>query len=111
MRGRGGPSIEMMTTNLSLTAEQVPKVKAVLDAQRQKMTELRGDSNLSQEDRRTKMQEMRTDMTAKMKEILTPEQFAKFEKMGPGMRGNRPPGGGRPSGAGEPPAGDKPPQN
>jgi hypothetical protein len=37
-----------------------------------------------------------------MKEILTAEQFAKYEKMGPGMRGNRPPGG-APGGAGAPP--------
>lgn len=99
-RGRGGPSIEMLTTNLSLTADQIPKVKAVLDEQRQKMGELRNETD--QQVRRTKMQALRTDMTAKMKEILTAEQFAKYEKMGPGMRGNRPPGG-APRGAGAPP--------
>lgn len=99
-RGRGGPSIEMLTTNLSLTADQIPKVKAALDEQRQKMGELRNETD--QEVRRTKMQALRTDTTAKMKEILTAEQFAKYEKMGPGMRGNRPPGG-APGGAGAPP--------
>jgi len=99
-RGRGGPSIETLTTNLSLTADQIPKVKAVLDEQRQKMGELRNETD--QQVRRTKMQALRTDMTAKMKEILTAEQFAKYEKMGPGMRGNRPPGG-APGGAGAPP--------
>jgi Spy/CpxP family protein refolding chaperone len=99
-RGRGGPSIEMLTTNLSLTADQIPKVKAVLDEQRQKMGELRNETD--QQVRRTKMQALRTDTTAKMKEILTAEQFAKYEKMGPGMRGNRPPGG-APGGAGAPP--------
>ena len=99
-RGRGGPSIEMLTTNLSLTADQIPKVKVVLDEQRQKMGELRNETD--QQVRRTKMQALRTDTTAKMKEILTTEQFAKYEKMGPGMRGNRPPGG-APGGAGAPP--------
>ena len=99
-RGRGGPSIEMLTTNLSLTADQIPKVKAVLDEQRQKMGELRNETD--QQVLRTKMQALRTDTTAKMKEILTAEQFAKYEKMGPGMRGNRPPGG-APGGAGAPP--------
>ena len=99
-RGRGGPSIEMLTTNLSLTADQIPKVKAVLDEQRQKMGELRNETD--QQVRRTKMQALRTDTTAKMKEILTAEQFAKYEKMGPGMRGNRPPAG-APGGAGAPP--------
>ena len=110
MRGRGGPSIEMLTTNLSLTAEQVPKVKAVLDDQRTKMGELRNETD--QEARRTKMQELRKETTEKMKAILTPEQFAKYEKMMPGMRGNRPPGGGGGgggAGAGGPPAGDTPP--
>ena len=99
-RGRGGPSIEMLTTNLSLTADQIPKVKAALDEQRQKMGELRNETD--QQVRRTKIQSLRTDTTAKMKEILTAEQFAKYEKMGPGMRGNRPPGG-APGGAGAPP--------
>ena len=99
-RGRGGPSIEMLTTNLSLTADQIPKVKAALDEQRQKMGELRNETD--QQVLRTKMQALRTDTTAKMKEILTAEQFAKYEKMGPGMRGNRPPGG-APGGAGAPP--------
>ena len=99
-RGRSGPSIEMLTTNLSLTADQIPKVKAALDEQRQKMGELRNETD--QQVRRTKMQALRTDTTAKMKEILTAEQFAKYEKMGPGMRGNRPPGG-APGGAGAPP--------
>ena len=99
-RGRGGPSIEMLTTNLSLTDDQIPKVKAALDEQRQKMGELRNETD--QQVRRTKMQALRTDTTAKMKEILTAEQFAKYEKMGPGMRGNRPPGG-APGGAGAPP--------
>ena len=112
MRGRGGPSIEALTTNLSLTAEQVPKVKAVLDEQRTKMAELRNETD--QEARRTKSQALRTETTAKMKAILTPEQFTKYEKMGAGMRGNRPPGG-APGGAGgdrpAPPAGVKPPQN
>ena len=112
MRGRGGPSIEALTTNLSLTAEQVPKVKAVLDEQRTKMAELRNETD--QEARRTKGQALRAETTAKMKAILTPEQFTKYEKMGAGMRGNRPPGG-APGGAGgdrpAPPAGVKPPQN
>jgi len=111
MRGRGGPSIEMLTTNLSLTAEQVPKVKAVLDEQRTKMGELRNETDPAA--RRTKAQALRAETTAKMKEILTPEQFVKYQKMMPGMRGNRPPGGGGPGGpgAGGPPPADKPPQN
>ena len=47
------------------------------------------------------MKTIREDMTAKMKEILTADQFAKWQKMMPGRR----PGGG----AGAPPAATPPP--
>jgi Spy/CpxP family protein refolding chaperone len=110
MRGRGGPSIEQLTTNLSLTADQIPKVKAVLDEQRQKMGEVFQNQDLSQEDRRAKMKEVRDEMTAKMKDILTPDQFEKWQKEQQNMR-NRRPGGPPPGGGnGAPPAG-APPQN
>jgi hypothetical protein len=103
MRGRGGPSLEQLTKALDLTDDQKPKVKAVLDEQMQKMTELHKDpdyAGLSREDKMAKGKTIRDATAAKMKEILTADQFAKYEKMGPGMRGNRPPGGG----AGAPPA-------
>jgi Spy/CpxP family protein refolding chaperone len=108
MRGRG-PSLEQLSKSLDLTDDQKPKVKAALDEQMQKMGELRKDpdfAGLSREDKMVKMKPIRDDYMAKMKDILTPEQFAKLEKMGPGMRGNRPPGGG----AGAPPPA-APPQN
>ena len=108
MRGRGGPTIEQLTKSLDLTDAQKPQVKAAMDEQMQKMNELRKDpdfAGLSREDKMAKMKPVRDGFVAKMKDILTPDQFAKFEKMGPGMR-NRPPGG-----AGAPPAGSPPPQN
>ena len=108
---RGGFTIEQLTTNLSLTADQIPKVQAVLDDQRKQMTDLRADTSLSQEDRGAKMQAIRADVTAKMKGILTDDQFAKYQKIRP--TGGRRPGGGGGNGAppaGAPPAG-APPQN
>ena len=122
MRGRG-PSIEQLTTNLSLTADQIPKVKAVLDEQRQKMGELFQDQDLSQDDRRAKMKEIRDGVMAKMKDILTPDQFEKWQKMremrrpggpggpgGPGQaRGSNGPGGAGTPPPGAPPAGTPPP--
>src|ERR1700691_6360413 len=101
--GRGMLTIEQITTNLSLTADQIPKVKAVLDDQRQKMADLRADTSLSQDDRRTQMMAIRTDVTAKMKEILTDDQFAKYQKMTQrGRRGGA--GGGGNNGGGNPTA-------
>jgi Spy/CpxP family protein refolding chaperone len=93
MRGRMmGPTIEQLTTNLSLTADQIPKVKAVLDDQKKKMADLRADQSIQGQDRRTKMTEIRNEMTAKMKEILTDDQFAKYQKLT--QRNRRPAGGG-----------------
>jgi hypothetical protein len=71
-----------------------------------KMRDLRQDTSITDPtDRRAKMKEIRDATTAKLKDILTPEQLDKWTKMGQGNR--RPPGGaGTP-----PPAGDaKPPQ-
>lgn len=111
MRGRG-PSIEQLTTNLSLTADQIPKVKAVLDEQRQKMGELFQDQDLSQDDRRAKMKEIRDGVMAKMKDILTPDQFEKWQKMSQRMRrpgGPSGPGGPPPTGGNPPPPAGNPP--
>ncbi len=97
---RGRPTIDQIAKQLELTDAQKPKVQAVLEEQTKKMQELRQDTSLSQEDRRTKMKEIRDAGTAKLKEILTPEQLAKWEKMGPGQR-QRPGAGGPPPAAGD----------
>jgi len=93
---------------LDLTDEQKPKVEAIMKAAQEKRMALRSDTSLTPEDRRAKAKAIQEDTTAKMKEVLTAEQFAKYEKMAQSMRGNRPPGGG--AGAGGPPSGDKPAQ-
>jgi Spy/CpxP family protein refolding chaperone len=89
---RGFPSVqerlERMTEHLKLTDAQKPKVKAVLEEQDKQMQGMR---DVPQEERRTKGREIREATAKKMKEILTPEQFEKYEQM---------PRPGRPGGAG-----------
>jgi Spy/CpxP family protein refolding chaperone len=102
---RGAPNLDMLAKQLELTDEQKTKIKPILEEQAKKIKDLRADTSLLQEDRRAKMKAIRDEVAPKMKEILTPEQFAKFEKMG--QRRGGPQGGG----AGAPPAGEKPPQN
>jgi periplasmic protein CpxP/Spy len=70
--------LERMSTELKLTDEQKPKVKAVLEDSSKKMQGLR---DLPQDERRTKMQEIRTEENKKFKEILTPDQAEKYKKM------------------------------
>lgn len=101
---QGGPRMTVdervtrLTEQLTLTDEQKPKVKALLEDQAKKQAEFR---DLPQEDRRAKMQAAREEMTKKMKEILTAEQFKKYEALpqgrGQGQGGNRPPGDASPA--------------
>jgi periplasmic protein CpxP/Spy len=90
--GRGrGPSVEQrmerMTEELKLTDAQKPKVKAVLEATAKKGQELRGDSSVPREERREKMQAIMEQENKQLKEILTPDQYTKWEKMRAEMRG------------------------
>ena len=75
-----------MAEELKLTDEQKPKVAALMKEQAETM---RGLRDATQEERREKMKARRAEMETKMKEILTPEQFTKWEK----LRKERGPGG------------------
>ena len=82
---RGFPTVEQqmdkLTTELSLTDDQKPKVKAVLEGQQKQFQDLRNDSSLDRDARREKMQTIHKDTVAKMKPILTDDQFKKYEAM------------------------------
>ena len=82
--------LERLSTELTLTDAQKPKVKAVLEEQGKKMQEIR---DLPQDQRREKFQALREEETKKMKEILTPEQFEKYQKMATMRPGKKGPGG------------------
>ena len=107
---RPGLSLDNLAKQLDLTDDQKVKVKPILEDLQKKIAEIRKDTSIAAEDRPAKMKEIREGTSAKLKEILTAEQFAKWEKMGAGMR--------RPGGAGGPPPGapgegarDKAPKN
>ena len=96
--GRGGrmsveQQMEKLTTELSLTDAQKPKVKEVLEEGSKKRQELFGDSSTPQDERRTKMKAITDDQEKKMKEILKPDQFEKYQKWVQEQRANR--GGGK----------------
>lgn len=77
----GGPTLDVIATTLKLDDATKAKVKTILDARDQKLKDLRADTTLSQEDRRTKMQAIRTDVDTQMKAALTADQYAQWEKM------------------------------
>ena len=77
--GKKGFSIEQrlerMSTALNLTDDQKPKVKAVLEDTAKQM------QALAPEDRREKGRALREQETTKLKEILTADQFTKYQEM------------------------------
>jgi Spy/CpxP family protein refolding chaperone len=107
-RGRG-PNFDTVAERLKLTDDQKPKVKAILQDMGQKMRDLRQQGqDMSPEDRMAKMKSIRDETDAKMKGVLTEDQFKQWQEMESKMRGprNHPPGG-PPPGQGGPNA----PQN
>ena len=93
--GRMAPEAQLkdLTEKLTLTAEQQPKVKAVLEEQMKARTAAR---DLTPEERPAKAKAMREETTKKMKEILTADQFTKYEELMKTQRGPRN-GGGAPA--------------
>src|ERR1035438_9722129 len=77
--GKGRMSVEQrldrMTTQLNLTDEQKPKVKAVLEDTQKKMQEV------PREERQEKMPAIMDEQNKKMKDILTPDQMEKYTTM------------------------------
>jgi len=93
-----------ISEELKLTDDQKTKVEAAMKEQAETM---RGLRDATQEERREKMQAARKAFEGKMKEILTADQYTKWEK----TREQRGPGGeGRRGGPGGPGAGGNRPE-
>jgi protein CpxP len=102
-RREGGPRGDMlkkMAEELNLTADQKTKLQEAFKAQQENRKDLK---DATQEERRAAMKAAREKMDAKIKEILTAEQYAKWEKM---REERRPGGSGGPNGDG--PRGKRP---
>ncbi len=96
--GRGSEEwLKRLTEELKLTEAQKQKVEAHQKAQMEQMAKLRQDTSLTQEQRREKMRALREENDKKMKEILTTEQYEKWQK----LRQERPGGAGERRGGGQ----------
>ncbi len=85
-RDRRGGMMERMKTELSLSDEQVAQMKEIFSEMRPQQQ--------GERPTREQMQKRREEMTAKIKKVLTEEQYAKYEKMRKERRPNRPQNGG-----------------
>lgn len=97
--GQAGDRLKEIAEKLDLTADQKTKLQEAMKAQRAARPDLK---DATPEERRAAMKKSREAMDAKVKEILTPEQYTKWEKLRQEIR----PGGpnGKRRGPGGPPA-------
>jgi Spy/CpxP family protein refolding chaperone len=73
-----------MATCLGLSEDQKAKIKPLLEESFKAKQVVRADQNLTREQRRAKMLELRGQLHDKIKPLLTPEQISKFADMGTG---------------------------
>ncbi len=111
--GRGGPEqqqrqLDMMTSQLSLTPDQVTQIKTIQADGRAKMMAMRDDTSTSQDDKRAKMMSMHQEEQGRIRGILTDDQKPKYDAMLKQMQERRG-GGGYGGNGGAPP--QPPPQN
>ena len=98
---------QMLTKQLKLTSDQQSKVLDILKSQQSQMEKLRSDSSLSQDDRRSKMMDMRKSSDGEIRALLDPDQQKKWDKM-QSTRGNWGGHGHEHQGSGAPPDGSQP---
>lgn len=78
--------VKMLTEKLNLSDDQQAKVKSILTDSHQQMQAIRGDSSLSQDDRRSKMRSLREATNSKVRDVLNDDQKKQFDEMQQQMR-------------------------
>ncbi len=73
--------LSKMATCLGLSEDQKAKIKPILETNFKEMQALRADKNLTRQQRRAKMQELRVKLHDQIKPLLTPEQNSKVAGM------------------------------
>ena len=82
---------EKLFTAIKATDDQKEKLKAIFKERNEKFKSLREDTGISQEDRTSKRKDITKDIDAKVKDVLSAdqyEQYLKFQKEN-GRRGGR----------------------
>jgi hypothetical protein len=72
---------EHMAAQLKLSDDQKTKLQPIVQEEAKKLKELREDTTLDAKQRRAKVREVRDGYTAKIKPILTSDQFEQYKKL------------------------------
>src|SRR5664279_3261742 len=91
--------LERMSKQLNLSEAQQQQIKPILENESTQMQALRDDTSLSQQDRWSKMTQIRQQFAGQIKPILNADQQKQFDEMmsrqgrgrGPGGPGQAPP--------------------
>ncbi len=78
--GRAGDMMEHAAKELSLTADQQAKWKAINQQEKTALKALREDTSVAKEDKRAKAQEINKGFAAQRRAVLTPDQAKKFDE-------------------------------
>ena len=73
--------VQMMTKQLNLTSDQQAKVLDILKSSQSQMESLHSDSSASQDDRRSKMMEIRKSTDEQIRGVLDANQQKKWDEM------------------------------
>lgn len=87
--GNGGRGANWMK-DLNLTADQKNQMKNLNEETRSKMQTIRGNSSLTQDQKKAQMQNLMKETQTKRKSILTEEQWDKWQLKEQQMRSQRP---------------------
>ena len=79
-------SQDLIAQRLALSDDQKAKATPVFEDVAQKQAAVRADTSLDPVAKRAKIKEIQADANNQLKEILTPEQFDKWQKMQPMRR-------------------------
>jgi Spy/CpxP family protein refolding chaperone len=72
--------MESAKKDWNITDDQKAKLKAILQPQAEKFRALREDASLTPQERMERFKAMREELAPQIKEVLTPEQYAKWEQ-------------------------------
>ena len=75
-----------IAAELQLTDQQKQQLKPILREEAQKLKSLRAQTDLTKRQKRVQLLQIRQDLLARIKPILTPEQLAKWQTLYGGTR-------------------------
>jgi Spy/CpxP family protein refolding chaperone len=90
--GKGAAAKERfqdMAAQLQLTDQQKQQLKPILREEAQKLKSLWAETGVAKRQKHGQLNQIRQELTARVKAILTPEQFAKWQELRAELRAQR----------------------